>query len=123
MCMASGVHETEFADDRWTPVRDCRVRTVVGDVDVLIVDADCNANIHAAAELILAEAPPRICGGPAALAEALATKLAGGIHASVPQLPSVPRCLVINGSLHPVSTAQVQAASSHGVWDERLATV
>jgi uncharacterized protein YgbK (DUF1537 family) len=110
------VHETEFAHDRWSPVRDCRVETVVGDADVWIVDGDCNADIRAAAELIFAQPPPRICAGPAALAEALADRLAGETPLRVAESPRAPRCLVVNGSLHPVSSAQIEAAKSQGVF-------
>jgi uncharacterized protein YgbK (DUF1537 family) len=110
------VHETEFARDRLNPVRDCRVRAAVGDADVLILDGDCNADIHAAAELVFAQAAPRICAGPGALADALADKLAGEMLCVVPELPRMRCCLVVNGSLHPVSTAQIEAAKNQGVF-------
>lgn len=110
------VHETEFARDLWTPVRDCRVQTVMEDSDALIVEGVCNADIRAAAERIFAQAPTVICAGPAALAEALAAQLAGDTLCAVPELPQVPRCLVVNGSLHPVSTAQIEAARNQGVF-------
>jgi uncharacterized protein YgbK (DUF1537 family) len=104
------VHLTEFANDPWSPVRDSRVRSVVGDVPVVVMDGECEGDIDAAANLILAEPPPRICAGPAALAEALTRKIGTGLPEAI-QFPRVARCLVVNGSLHPVSTAQIMTAA------------
>jgi uncharacterized protein YgbK (DUF1537 family) len=108
------LHETEFAADRLNPVHDCRVKSVIGDADVLILDGDCNADISAAAALVLAEAPC-ICAGPSALAEALAAKL-GSESFNLPELPRLPRCLVVNGSLHPASIGQIAWARNNGVF-------
>lgn len=109
------VHETEFAGDLWNPVHDCRVQALLGDADVEIVDGDCNSDVCAAADLILAESPPRICAGPAALADALARKL-GSRGMAAHQLPRGLRCLVVNGSLHPASVRQVEWARNNGMF-------
>ena len=111
------VHQTDFADDRWCPVRDCRIRTVLGDVPALIVDGEWNADIEAAARSIIEQAPPRICAGPAALAEALARHMGSKSRRNIP-LPRVSRCLVVNGSLHPVSIQQIAVAEKQMLFDQ-----
>jgi uncharacterized protein YgbK (DUF1537 family) len=112
------VHHTEFANDRWSPVRDSRIQSVLGDVRAIVVDGECEEDIDTAANAILAETPPRICAGPAALAGALARQM-GSVAPEASPLPRVSRCLVVNGSLHPASTDQIATAAQAGVFDKR----
>ncbi|HEX4808090.1 MAG TPA: four-carbon acid sugar kinase family protein [Bryobacteraceae bacterium] len=109
------VHQTEFANDRRSPVRDSSIRAILGDVPALILDGECNADIHAAAGKILECPAPQICAGPAALAGALAERLHPGKHRN--SLPSGLRCLVVNGSLHPASIRQMSFAQEQGLFN------
>jgi D-threonate/D-erythronate kinase len=111
------VHETEFAYDRGSPVRDCSIRNVLGDVPAVVLDGECNADIEAAARSIIAEAPPQICAGPAAFAQALAYQMGSQSERKIP-LPRAPRCLVVNGSLHPASFEQMALAREQALFDE-----
>jgi D-threonate/D-erythronate kinase len=98
------VHETEFARDRGSPVRDSRIAAVLGSVQADVFDGECDSDIGAAAQRILANDAPRTCAGPAALAEALAREI--GTPANV-VLPQVRKALVVNGSLHSASIRQM----------------
>jgi uncharacterized protein YgbK (DUF1537 family) len=109
------VHETEFAFDPWHPVRDSRIVSVVADVDVTILDGDCNADIAAAAEKVLTGPLPALCAGPAALGDALATKL-GNRNSVGRRIPKLRNCLVINGSLHAASLGQIAWAQGNGIF-------
>ena len=111
------VHQTEFAYDRGSPVRDCGIRNVLGDVPALVLDGECNADIEAAARSIVEQAPPQICAGPAAFAEALAHQMGPKSRAAIP-LPRISRCLVVNGSLHPASIQQMALAREQSLFDE-----
>ncbi len=111
------VHKTEFAHDRWSPVRDCRISSVLGDVPALVLHGECDEDVEAAARSILQGPPPRVCAGPAALAEALAAHMQSPARGTSP-LPKVVRCLVVNGSLHPVSLKQMSTAAEHNFFDE-----
>lgn len=111
------VHQTDFVNDPSSPVRNCEVKSVVGDIAAAIIDADCNRDIELAAQAILKGSPPQICAGPAALAAALAAAI-GKERTEAVKLPSVSRCLVVNGSLHPASLQQIKLARQVGVFDE-----
>ena len=109
------VDESEFANDLWSPVRESRVHALVRNVEAVVMDGECSEDIAHAASLILAEAAPRICAGPAGLAGELARKIGSG---TVTRFPRVARCLVVNGSLHPASIVQIAAAREAGVFDD-----
>jgi uncharacterized protein YgbK (DUF1537 family) len=111
------VHQTEFAHDRWNPVQCAKIESVLGDLPVSVLDGECNADIELAARTILAEPRPQVCAGPAALAGALAFNLQNGVRREV-HLPKVSRCLVVNGSLHEVSSQQMQWAEDAGFFNE-----
>jgi D-threonate/D-erythronate kinase len=112
------VHETEFAEDRWNPVRDSHIRSVLGDVPALILEGESNHDIEAAVHTIFAEPAPHFCAGPAALAGALARHLRSGFRTRL-RLPQAQRCLVVNGSLHPASTRQMKLAEERGLFDDK----
>lgn len=111
------VHKTEFADDRWSPVRDCTINNMLGDVRALIVDGECNGDVDLAAREIAEGCALRICAGPAALAGALAMQFSAGAKPPI-EFPRISRCLVANGSLHPMSVAQIAIAQQKGFFDE-----
>ena len=115
------VHETEFAKDQSSPVRDCRIAAVLGDGPTLVLDGECNDDINAAAGTILDGSVPQLCAGPSALAEALARRLNPGLTRSPLAAaigPSLPACLVVNGSLHPVSIEQIKHSEALGLFDQ-----
>lgn len=111
------VHETEFANDPWNPVSDCRIESVLRDIPALVLDGESNSDVEAAVHAILTGPRPHLCAGPAALAGALARHFQRGIRPSF-RLPKVSRCLVVNGSLHPVSLQQMKLASEQGFFDD-----
>jgi len=106
----SPVHESAFASDPLDPVRESDIRVVLGDVPALVLDGESDAEVLAAANRIVAVDPPSLAAGPAALAGALAQCLPALCRGEACALPRLPRCLVINGSLHPASAAQVAFA-------------
>lgn len=112
------VHESAFAQDPTQPVTDNDVRAVLERQGaplerIEIHDGTSDADVHAAAKRILKEPTPRLAAGPAALAGELASLL--GLARHTPEWPDVPECLVINGSAHPASTAQIRFALEHGL--------
>jgi uncharacterized protein YgbK (DUF1537 family) len=95
------VHETEFARDPLNPVRQSHVPTLAGEC-VTVIDAETDADIaRAAGELLHAEGT-LLAAGPAALAEAVAARI-DLPRSLVPPFPRARQCLVVNGSLHPLS--------------------
>lgn len=122
------VEETPFASDPLDPVCDGRVREVLARQGaplerITIHEGECGGDLERAADAVLAERPPRLAAGPAGLLAVLAQRLG---RARRPQrLPPVRDCLVINGSAHPASRAQIEAAQAGGVFSHgwRLATL
>ena len=111
------LEETEFAKDRWNPIRDCRIEIILEGVAAQVVDGESNADMDAAVQGILAGPAPHLCAGPAGLAEALARRLQHQKPINF-QRPKVSRCLVVNGSLHPVSISQMDLAARQGLFDD-----
>jgi D-threonate/D-erythronate kinase len=107
------VHETSFAADPLNPILESEIARVLAGVTVSVVDGETSADVEAAARAIAASAPLPLAAGPAALAEALAglLELPRGQRRAWPR---VERCLLVNGSMHPVSAAQVAHARAHG---------
>jgi D-threonate/D-erythronate kinase len=107
------VHRTPFARDPLNPVRESGIARLLEGLPVRVVDGETAADVAAAAQEIAAGRPAPIAAGPAALAGALAAylPLARGVP---PELPRVPCCLVVNGSLHPASAAQLVQARACG---------
>lgn len=108
------VSETEFGRDALNPVRSSDVRGLIPCPAVTICDGETDADLRSAAEALLA-AGHALAAGPAALAEHLAALLRGPRSAPAP-LPKVRRCLVVNGSRHPVSLRQMAAFEPGGGW-------
>jgi uncharacterized protein YgbK (DUF1537 family) len=110
-------HLTEFAKDPIDPICTNDIRVLLEGVPAEIVDGETDADIVTSAQAILEKPGSCIAAGPAALAGALAG------HAQLPRQatqpsPHVSRCLVVNGSLHPTSAAQVEFAREHGCFDK-----
>lgn len=108
------VHQSAFASDPLDPVRESDITVLLRGVPVLVLDGESNADVMAAAGRITAMDPPSLAAGPAALAWALAQCIPSMCRGEVRCLPRLPRCLVINGSLHPASVAQVAFARARG---------
>jgi uncharacterized protein YgbK (DUF1537 family) len=107
------VHETSFAADPLNPICESEVARVVADVAVSIIDGETRADVDEAARAIMASHPLPVSAGPAALADALAAliELPRGERRA---WPKVRRCLLVNGSLHRASAAQVEHARARG---------
>jgi len=107
------VHETAFGADRLNPVRDSAVAAALGGLAVSIVDGETQEDVASAALAIASADRMPLAAGPAALAGALALQLDLPRHPRAPW-PKLGRCLLVNGSLHPASRAQVEYACTHG---------
>ena len=90
-----------------------QIAAVLGGLAVTILDGETGADVDAAARAIAAATPAPLAAGPAALAGALAAHL-DLPRAGPPPWPPLGRCLLVNGSLHPVSIAQAAYARAHG---------
>jgi D-threonate/D-erythronate kinase len=104
------VHEGAFAADPLNPVRESEIRAMLGGVPAVVLDGESSADLLAAAVSVAAMDPPPLAAGPAAFAGALAQCVASLRRAEVRPRPRLPRCLVVNGSLHPASAAQIAFA-------------
>jgi len=105
------VHRSAFADDPIDPVRASGIGEMLGDVPAIVRDGAAAEDIEAAAVEILEGVPVPLAAGPASLAGALAAALAARLESrQSPGLPCLPRCLVVNGSMHPVSSSQIAFA-------------
>jgi uncharacterized protein YgbK (DUF1537 family) len=110
------VHQTEFARDLLNPVLDCGIIAMLQEVPATVLDGESDEDIHVAAGSILDAAPPRLCAGPAALAGSLASRLGPLPEAQPPRLRAT-RCLIVNGSLHPVSGEQIANGVQRNIFD------
>ena len=111
------VDETPFAADALNPVRTSDIAELLAGIPVIVLDGESDADLDAAARRITAQdPPPPHAAGPAALARALSACLQAERFVR-PALPRVSRCLVINGSRHPASAAQIAFARAHGCFD------
>jgi uncharacterized protein YgbK (DUF1537 family) len=98
------------------PVQGSSIIELLGDIAATVLDGELSEDIEAAALYILQCDPPPLAAGPAALAGALARCLE--LNPEKLALPRMPRCLVVNGSLHPASAAQIEFARANGAIDE-----
>jgi len=108
------VSETEFAADELNPIGSSSIRAMLGrDFACTVFDGETDAHLAQSAQAILSDPKMRIAVGPAGLAQMLAAKV------DVPRknpacLPRVRTCLVINGSRHKSSVAQMQGFTAAG---------
>jgi uncharacterized protein YgbK (DUF1537 family) len=111
------VHESAFAVDPLNPIRDSDLAAILNGLPAVVLDGESIADIEAAARTVtMAEVPP-VVAGPAGLAGAVAECLVPK-HKETGSLPRLPRCLVVNGSMHPSSVAQIAFARKHGCFDD-----
>jgi D-threonate/D-erythronate kinase len=110
------VHQSGFARDSLNPVRESDISRFLGEVPAQILDGESNADVAAAAQQIMAHGLPTLAAGPAALAEALAAFIQPQ-ERTPPEWPRLPRCLIVNGSMHPASASQIAFAWTHGCVD------
>ena len=115
------VHRTAFGQDPLDPVKGSDIRAKLAEQGaplerIEVYDGEKDEDVRAAARRILAGPRPWLAAGPAALAGELAALL--GMGRSAVRWPEVPRCLVINGSAHPASAAQMRYAEAHGLGAE-----
>lgn len=113
------VEESAFALDPLDPVRDGRIREVLAWQGaplerIRIHEGGCDQDLESAADAVLAEPAPKLAAGPAGLLAVLARRT--GMARRPQPLPPVSECLVINGSAHPASRAQIEAAQAAGVF-------
>src|SRR5579885_2813568 len=80
---------------------------------IYVCDGESTADVDRVAERLARQPSGWLAAGPAALAEAIAERLRPGAVAR-PAWPVVRTCLIVNGSLHPVSLAQVRYAAERG---------
>jgi len=110
---------TAFARDPLDPVTESRVARMLERQGaplerIAIHEGECERDLERAASAVLEEPVPRLAAGPAGLLRVLAARL--GIEKRPAPLPGVPKCLVINGSAHPVSCEQMEAAEQAGLF-------
>lgn len=113
------VEETAFAHDPLDPVRDGRIREALVRQGaplerIAIHEGESDPDLESAADAVLAEPAPKLAAGPAGLLAVLARRT--GMARRPQPLPPVDDCLVINGSAHPASRAQIEAARAAGVF-------
>lgn len=113
------VEATAFARDPLAPVSDGLIRNVLARQDaplerIVIHEGAAEEDLERAADALAGEPAPRLAAGPAGLLAVLARRL--HLERRPSPLPRAHRCLVINGSAHPASCAQIEAASAAGVF-------
>src|SRR5262249_23936455 len=77
---------------------------------VQVLDAESDDDIARIADELVGQPGMLLAAGPAALAEALAVRIDIS-RAPVAAMPQARRCLVVNGSLHPLSIRQAAMAT------------
>jgi uncharacterized protein YgbK (DUF1537 family) len=110
------VHLSEFASDPLNPVTSSNVSALFHpDTRVSIVEAATDGDMAHAIDAALQIRPFTILAGPASVARWIGHHL--GVHSSPPaDLRLSPRCLIVNGSLHPVAKEQVRRICPGGGW-------
>jgi uncharacterized protein YgbK (DUF1537 family) len=104
------VHRTAFAQDPLEPVRESSAASLAGEgVEVHDGETDCDLERSAR---VLRGGGIRVAAGPAAFAQAIARQT-GALREIA--WPRVARCLVVNGSLHEASAAQMRHARESGL--------
>lgn len=109
------VHETDFGKDRLNPVTSSDVRALLKGLPGSVLDGITDDDVAKAAHEIL-QTSSVIAAGPAAFAKALAAQI--GIPRKQNSWQRIKRCLILNGSLHPVSRDQIEWAQQNGVFDD-----
>lgn len=117
------IHKSEFAADALNPVATSTLSEVLHPATGRILDGETEDDVRLAAAEVAQDPGRFLVAGPAAIARHLATHLpAVGTQPGLPLLGST-RLLVVNGSRHPASLAQLAHARAHaclndGRWRE-----
>ncbi len=112
------LEQTEFARDPLAPARAGSLAEVLsrqgvpGDA-VVCCEAETAADVRRAVSAALAERPPALLVGSGALGTALAERWPGCAEPSRP--PSIDRALIVCGSRHPASHAQLEHLARRGL--------
>ncbi len=110
------LHETEFASDPLNPVSESDVKAMLNAQNVVVLDGESSEEVAYAVQLVTETNPFSLAAGPAALAGGLAKFF--GVNGTVQSaVPPLSRCLIVNGSLHPVSCEQVSFARAQGCFN------
>ncbi len=126
------VSETGFAADVLNPIRESHIPTVLGGQTSLpvysppvlnadtgiptgihVCDGTTDEDILACARIFLERPDLCLAAGPAALAHGIA-RLVGWPRKNLAHVPSIERCLIVNGSRNEVSVRQMEYALSSG---------
>ncbi len=109
------VHLSDFAADPLNPVTSSTVSALFhSDVRVSIIDAATDDEVARAVDAALQIRPFPILAGPASVARRIGHHF--GLNTPPPELRLSPRCLIVNGSLHPVAQEQVRRIRPGGDW-------
>jgi D-threonate/D-erythronate kinase len=111
------VHQSAFAFDTLNPVLSSDIEALMAGIPVVILDGESAEDLASAASSIVQQNPTSIAAGPGALGRALASCLRSALG-TTPALPRLSRCLIVNGSMHPVSARQIEFARAHGCFDD-----
>ena len=121
------VHRTAFAQDLLDPVRESSIPALLADAGapvavvrpcelgllpdagIYVVDGETDRDVETAAAFLARSENRRLAAGPAALAGQLAVAMALPRGNPAPW-PHVSTCVLVNGSMHEVSAAQVRHA-------------
>ncbi len=106
------VHETDFARDPLNPIGESSIAAHLGGFSATILDGETDEDVSAAARTVLADPRQTIVAGPAAIAGALAAQISG--QPRTMPAKSLAHCLIVNGSLHPLSSMQIERARQAG---------
>jgi D-threonate/D-erythronate kinase len=110
-------HQSVFAFDTLNPVLASDIGDLIAGIPVEVVDGESPADLATAAWRIIRQTPPPIAAGPGGLGSALASCMLPE-HRAALSFPRVSRCLVVNGSTHPVSAEQIEFAQVQGCFDQ-----
>jgi len=113
------VEHTAFARDPLSPVTEGGIRNVLARQGaplerIVIHEGATDEDLEGAADACAGEPAPRLAAGPAGLLAVLARRLR--LDRRRAPVPRADCCLVINGSAHPASRAQMGAAAEAGVF-------
>jgi uncharacterized protein YgbK (DUF1537 family) len=108
------VHETAFAADPLNPIVSSRIADILpDDLPCTVYNGETDAEVAEATAAALADSNCRIIAGPASVAAEIAARI-DMPRGEVPTWPVVQRCLIVNGSRHPVSARQIACAVAEG---------
>jgi D-threonate/D-erythronate kinase len=110
------LHLSDFAADPLNPVRESRISALFQPDDrVSINHASCDEDLEQEVNAALQLRPFPILSGPASVPRHIARCL--GLKPSLgDEVRLSPRCIIVNGSLHPIAKEQVRRIRRGGGW-------